>query len=83
VERKREREQWKMEWWRWWQQRVWWKARERQELGKWEVEWRLGRKEWIEKWRSESETRGDGLGRRSNQRKSSTDLHALPGLLLL
>jgi hypothetical protein len=49
-------------------------ARVRQELAKWEVEWRLGRKEWSEQWRSKSETRGDELGRRSDQRKSSIAL---------
>jgi hypothetical protein len=32
-------EQWKL---------VWWKARERKELAKWVVEWRLGLREWIE-----------------------------------
>jgi hypothetical protein len=59
VERKRE--QWKQEWWRWWKQEEWWMARERQELAKWEVEWRLGRKEWSEQWRRDSEIRGDEL----------------------
>jgi hypothetical protein len=76
VERKRERDQWKQEWWRWWKQWEWWTTRERQELSKWEVEWRLGQKKWREQWRSESETRGDELGRRSDQRKSSTALPA-------
>jgi hypothetical protein len=55
AERKRELEQWKLEWWRWWTQRAWWMARERQELAKWEVEWRLWWKEWGDQW-SEAET---------------------------
>jgi hypothetical protein len=82
VERKREWEQWKQEWWRWWKQQEW-LARERQELAKWEVEWRLGQKEWTELGRSKSETRGDKLGRWSDKRKSLTDLPTLPDLLLL
>ena len=43
----------------------------------------MGLRERIEQWKSESETRGDGLGRRSNRRKSSADLPTLPDLPLL
>jgi hypothetical protein len=50
---------------------------------KWEVEWRLGRKEWSEQWSSESEKRDDRLGMRSDHKISATDLPALPDLLLL
>jgi hypothetical protein len=46
---------------------VWWTARDQEELAKWEVEWRLGQKEWSEQWRSEAETRGDELDRRSDE----------------